>query len=363
MGFRSFCMAFAVCTVTFAQLPLSIPKLVEAVRSSIAQKNSDKDVAAFLATVRLTNRLDDRTIEELQALGAGVRTIAALKKLAESSAKLPVATDASAQTASDPGYVPPPGPGDEEQRRILAAVREYALNYSKTLPDFICLQLTNRAVDSHYQPGGAGSWTPSGQIVERLSYFDRQEKYEPVAIDGKSVFGKVWESIGGTKSRGEFGSLLREVFEPETEASFQWDHWGRWDNDLCYVFRYRVEQGRSRYSVDYEGKEKAVPGYHGLVYVLEKEPYAVIRLTIEPEMEAGFPIQEIHQAVNYKAAEISGHQYLLPANSTVLSRAGNRGSRNDIEFRMYQKYAADAKITFDAADDGAEPKSPAQKKP
>jgi hypothetical protein len=46
-----------------------------------------------------------------------------------------------------------------------------------------------------------------------------------------------------------------------------------------------------------------------------------------------------------------------------LSRAGNRGSRNDIEFRMYQKYAADAKITFDAADDGAEPKSPAQKKP
>jgi hypothetical protein len=181
--------------------------------------------------------------------------------------------------------------------------------------------------------------------------------------NGKAMFGKTWESVGGSLSRGEFGSLLRDVFEPRTDATFDWDHWGRWDGDLCYVFRYRVDQPHSSYSVDYERKENTAPGYHGLVYVLEEKPYPVIRLTIEPDMPSSFPVQEIHQAVNYKYAQINGHQYLLPSTSTVQSRALNVGSRNEIQFKNYRKYAADATITFDDADDKPEQKTSTPKKP
>ena len=363
MRFRPFWAAFALCAVSLAESPLSVQKLFEAVNSSIAQKSSDKDVADWLATVRLTDRLEDQTIEELQSLGAGPRTIAALKKLGNLSAKLPVASSPSVRAPSAPAYVQQPPPPDQDQHSILADVRQYALTYTKALPDFICMQLTNRSVDPHYKPGSEGSWTPSDAILEQLSYFNQQEKYELISNNGNAMFGKTWESVGGSLSRGEFGSLLRDVFEPATNATFDWDHWGRWDGDLCYVFRYRVDQSHSSYSVDYERREKTVPGYHGLVYVVEKKPYAVIRLTIEPDMPASFPVQEIHQAISYKYAEINGHQYLLPATSTVQSRALNAGSRNEIQFRKYRKYAADTTITFDDADDKQEEKNPAPKKP
>jgi hypothetical protein len=39
------------------------------------------------------------------------------------------------------------------------------------------------------------------------------------------------------------------------------------------------------------------------------------------------------------------------------------GSRNEIQFRNYRKYAADTSITFDDVDDKAEPKTPTEKKP
>ena len=295
-------------------------------------------------------------MKELLFLGAGPQTVAALKRLEESSAKLPPASDASAATAVTPKYVQPPPPSSDDQRTLLGEVRQYALNYSDSLPDFLCIQVTRRSVDPHYQSGGEPSWSPSDRIVERLSYFDKQEKYEAVPMNGKPALGKNRDALGGSISSGEFGSLLRDVFEPDTEAGFEWDHWGRWDEDLCYVFRYRIDRLHSRYSVDYEHRDKLSPAYHGLVYVRQKAPHVVIRLTIEPDVPGTFPMQDIHQAINYKYVEIGGNSYLLPANSSVQSRAGHVGNLNEIDFRQYRKYSADTKITFDDGDET--PKKP-----
>jgi hypothetical protein len=335
---------------------LSVDKLVEFIRSSVAQKLPDKEVAAQLATFRLTGKLEDRVVEELQGMGAGPRTVAALTKLADQSVKLAVAAP---PTPTTPKYVEPPAPPQADQEKILAQVREYALNYAKSLPNFICLQVTRRSVDSHFQSGTKGAWSPTDTIHEKLSYFDQQEKYEPIAVNGNAMFGKTWETLGGSISRGEFGSLLRDVFEPETDAIIVWDHWGTWDKKLAYVFRYVVLQPRSHYSVEYQKSQRIVPGYHGLVYV-EKGPNVILRLTIEPDMPDGFPLQEIHQEIRYGYFSINGQDYLLPLTSSVQSRAGTYASRNEIEFRKYQKYSADTSIKFDDTD---EPVPPAEGKP
>ena len=50
----------------FAQQALTIDKLVEFITSSIQQKLPDKEVAAGVAGIRLTQKLEDSTIEELQ---------------------------------------------------------------------------------------------------------------------------------------------------------------------------------------------------------------------------------------------------------------------------------------------------------
>lgn len=347
---RALILVLFLTVPAFGQQPLPVDKLVEFIKSSIAQKLPDKEVASYLATVRLTSKLDDRTVEDLQGAGAGPKTVAALTRLADRSAALPVAKPKPAA----PAYVEPPPPPDGEQQRILDRIREYALSYSKSLPDFICLQVTRRLQDQHYQPGSPGSFSQADRLVEKLSYFDQQEKYELISQNENSLYGKTWESLGGSISRGEFGSLLRDVFEPESDTTFTWDHWGTLRGRYCYVFRYFVARPHSKYTVDYERKQQTTPGYHGLFYVA-KGSDAISRLTIEPDMPPEFPVQEIHQTVDYDHVDISGHDFLLPTVSQVQSRAGRFASRNEIEFRRYQKYSADTNIKFDDSEETAAP--------
>ena len=68
-----------VCALaSLAQQQLTVDKLLEFITSSISQKMPDKDVAGFLASVKLTEKLSPRTIEDLQGKGAGPKTVAAL---------------------------------------------------------------------------------------------------------------------------------------------------------------------------------------------------------------------------------------------------------------------------------------------
>src|ERR1700729_867751 len=139
------------CVLTmaaFAQDTLTVPKLIEFVQSSVKSKLADKDIAAYLAGVRLSQKLEDQTIEELQTAGAGLRTVAALKKLADASAKLSEPPPPPPPPKVSDGGPPPP---QEEQDRILREVQEYARNYIQSLPDFLCLQVTRRSLDMHFQ--------------------------------------------------------------------------------------------------------------------------------------------------------------------------------------------------------------------
>src|SRR5438270_5048539 len=119
---------------------LSIEQLTAFIRSSITMKHPDKQVAEYLKHVKLVNKLDDRTIEELQGMGAGPKTVAALRDLGTETAALP----APSPPAPKPVVRPLAGPDSIEQSKILDEVRQYALNYSKQLPNFICLQVTRR---------------------------------------------------------------------------------------------------------------------------------------------------------------------------------------------------------------------------
>src|SRR5258706_14418383 len=72
-----------------ADMTMTVEQLTSFIKSAIKLKTPDPQVADYLKRVKLSNRLDDRTVEELQGLGAGMKTVAALKGLVEGSAKLP----------------------------------------------------------------------------------------------------------------------------------------------------------------------------------------------------------------------------------------------------------------------------------
>ncbi len=52
-----------------------------------------------------------------------------------------------------PVIVLPPPPDSIEQAKIIVEAREYVKNYTKQLPNFICVEVVRRDVD----PAGAGS--------------------------------------------------------------------------------------------------------------------------------------------------------------------------------------------------------------
>src|SRR6202011_5300012 len=107
-----------------ADMSLTVDKLGAFIRSAIQLKQPDKQVAEYLHHVKLVEKLDDRMIEEWQGMGAGPKTVAALRELGNASSTLPVA----APPAPKPVYVPNPPPSSIEQAKIIDAAREYVMN-------------------------------------------------------------------------------------------------------------------------------------------------------------------------------------------------------------------------------------------
>jgi hypothetical protein len=354
MRYRLLVAVFAVCLVAAAQTQtLSLRELVSFVQSSeqlIKEgKQTDSELAKFLAKVKLTERLDDRVIEELQGYGIGAKTLQALEALRDRTKDL-----MAAKPIAPPARPTPKAPpSSEEQAAILSDVREYALNYSKNLPDFICTQVTRRygAPMPGTRWGGSASSEPSWQAQDvlqiRLSYFEQKEKYT-VVLANNAIVNKDYEQMGGSKSFGEFGSMLREIFEPGTEARFEWDHWGTLRGKPVMAFSYHVSQSRSQYRLVVEdAKLSIITAYRGLVEV-DPKTHVVMRVsTIAENIPADFPIRKAEDVLDYDYQDISGHTFLLPLKSQVLMSGGDALQRLDEEFRLYRKYSAEAGITYD----------------
>src|SRR5207248_2769891 len=123
MRSRWLCALLFTVMCAFAQRPMTVAELASFIKSQIKMKGDDRTTADFLLhKVKLSQRLDDRAVEELQGQGAGPKTVQALRKLSEESASLPAAPPAQAPPAPPP---PPPAPSPAEQAQILAAMKEY----------------------------------------------------------------------------------------------------------------------------------------------------------------------------------------------------------------------------------------------
>src|SRR6202044_3490947 len=82
-------LLLAAVTV-WALRSMNVADLLAFVKSQIQMKGDDRATADFiLHKVRLTEKLEDRTVEDLQGQGAGPKTVAALRKLSGESASLP----------------------------------------------------------------------------------------------------------------------------------------------------------------------------------------------------------------------------------------------------------------------------------
>ena len=355
MRYRLLAAVFAVCLVANGQT-MTLEKLVDFLKSSQQflkdGRMSDRELAKYLEKVRLTERLEDRDIEELQGtLALGPKTLEALHDLRDRTQTLAAAKPIVPEAKP----VPIPPPDSEEQAAIISQARDYALNYSKQLPDFICTQVTRRyaAPRPGTKYGGPAGSSPSWQALDtltiKLSYFEQKEDYKLILVNN-TITKQDYRTLGGATSTGDFGSMMKDIFEPGTEARFEWDHWGTLRGRRVMAFAYHVAQSRSQWHITYERSMDIVPAYRGLVYV-DQKTHDIMRVTLAAEdLPATFPVKMAETILDYDFQDISGHTFLLPLKATTTMGADDYMTRNDAEFRIYRKYSAESAISFDSAE-------------
>jgi hypothetical protein len=325
-------------------MKMTVGQLKSVLRSSLQLKHPDKQIADYLKKISLTEQILEKDVEELQGEGLGPKASDALRVFIPITANLPTpAKDPAVTKVPPPPPMPPPS--TEDQSRILAEARELALSYTKRLPDFICLQVTRRYVD----PSGMDQYIVSDTIATRLSYFEQKEDYKLISVNGH-LSQSEYEKLGGATSTGEFGTMLKQIFEPATEAQFHWERWAKLRGRITHVYSYRVAQSRSNWHVSWQRQQEVVPAYKGLIYI-DRDVPTVLRVTLEAEnMPVSFPIQEARSMLDYDYTEISGNQFLLPLRAEMRMREGKFLIKNQSEFRSYRKFGAESAITFDVSD-------------
>ena len=243
-------------------------------------------------------------------------------------------------------FTAPPQPTMDELRGVLSKAREMALEYNKSLPDFICTQVVKRF------DRGATSWRLGDTLQIRLSYFGQKEDYKLLSVNGRTTY-LGYDSIGGALSKGEFGSMLVMVFDPKSRAQFHWSNWTRLRKRTAYVLSFNIRKENSVFHLDYQrgrgqGRFSTVPGQRGFIWI-DRETNRIVRVYAEAyDIPPKFPVVSSSSLLDYETTTIGASEYLLPLRADVRIASREVTSRNLVEFKDYRKFGSETTISFEA---------------
>lgn len=341
--------------------------LAAVVRAGIKNHTPDKLLARSIHKITLSQKMSLRFLEELESEGAGPETLAALDLLLDASKKKP-------DPDKPPPFESPARPDVEQQKSFFHLIDVNAMHYAAALPDFICTQTVRRyQLTPAMPPGaerrrgqaqqvmGAGSWIPTDVLTVKLSYFENQEKYELILVNGHKA-KESYENAGGAISEGDFGSTLLEIFAPETGTKFQWDHWTHLRKRLTRVYSFRTSRDRSHYKIGIgagQGHARSVVvGRRGFIYA-DDATQMVMRIVSEAvEIPLGFPVIAQNTILDYDYAAVGDKQFLLPLRADERMFSPQIQFKNVVEFRDYRKFNGESTISFDVPEPAAPEKAP-----
>jgi hypothetical protein len=240
-----------------------------------------------------------------------------------------------------PAPVQAPRPTDDP---IIEKAREAAAQYSGSLPNFFCQQMTARYQSDHPKTG----WDAIDVVTADVAYENGRESYKNIKV-GNKVVNKPMEDIEGTRSTGEFSTILENLLNPATGAIFKKSGQDTISHRATYVYKFEVPRERSGWRIE-APSQLYYPAYSGTIWI-DKDTSRVLRLEqATRNMPFLFPFDTVETATDYDFVRLSTPEpYLLPVDAEVLScvRGSTNCSRNRIEFRNYRKFGSESNITFD----------------
>jgi hypothetical protein len=236
----------------------------------------------------------------------------------------------------------PAAPAMNPRQAFVEKARATATAYVEGLPNYVCQEVTTRYVSETRQP----SWQVIDVVSAELVYENRKESYRNLTINGKPT-KKAPEDTGAWSS-GEFGTILRNLFEPGTDADFKYSEDDTIAHQSASVYKFAVERLRSSWKIWVPG-QYILPAYKGSIWI-DKQTANTLRIEMQAqEIPEEFPRIAVETAVDYDYITLgTPEKFLLPVRAEVLScaRGSNECERNVIEFRNYHKFTGESIIKF-----------------
>jgi hypothetical protein len=247
-----------------------------------------------------------------------------------------------ADVPAAPGAPTPPSQND--QRILLTRVRQEALRYQRELPDFLCTQLTSRAIDA---TATGKHWKRRDTLEVEDVYISGFVNHKLIQLNGMAAH-KNYQQLTGFLSETvlhSVGFLPAWLFGPQAKTQFEWLREATLDGRRVQVFSVHLPADDSRLRIS-TPRHSYVAGVDGLIFV--DAMFAVVRrFEIRMDLPAASAIQEGQMDIDYARVDISGRQFFLPVKFEVRARFGASLVKNDTEVVRYQKYASSTTIHFE----------------
>ncbi len=317
----------------------------------------DAELARELSGLELTERMRSRKLRSLEQIAPGAKSRQALLVLADAAVFLkPAPADVVSQAR----------PALDEQRRILNLTVDYLVKTLPKLPNFYATRTVVRFEDkpakSRTSATSGPSWRQVGSSKVVVAYRDGKEVIDPREW-GKHPHHPEGE---GLITRGTFGPILSIVLvDAARGGGFTWARWERGSAETLAVFRYRVSQEQSHYSVGFHAlssdqkNAQQTTAYHGEL-TIDPATGTILRVTVQAEPSLFSPIQRSDIMVEYGQVEIGGKTYTCPIRSVSISM-GAKGLLlrtdpfgefappespllNDVTFDNYHQFRSESRI-------------------
>jgi hypothetical protein len=232
--------------------------------------------------------------------------------------------------------------------KALEAIRKYALSYVQNLPDYTCVQVSDR-IDTAERAARTHD-----VIEEELSFVGGKERYKVTKVNGFPAANTSHEKLGGTVSQGEFGSLLKHIFDPETGTTFRSAGQDKLQGRTMNVLNFSVPQSKGYTIYDGELKRDFILAYEGSVYT-DAETNAVMRLTmrcVNIPRETRLIAAEL--TLEYRPTRLADREYILPSHfelvwqkrKALIGPGPQEDATNAVDFKLYRRFSAAATIDF-----------------
>ena len=289
-----------------------------------ARGKSDSDFAEELSGMGLTERLSGSKLAAWKARMPGAKSSAAFVALADASTFL----DPPAERV-----LPTPAPDLAAQRLTIAKTVDYLSKSIPRLPNFYAIRRTARYRETEQKDEQIWKTAMGDQRVHSEAISTATVLYRNGfdVVDAEAVKGKKPKKERSMDTKGTFGPILTTVILDVAHGDLRWSRWEQGAGGVRAVFRYAVPKEQSHYELSYccltegDGNRmfKLKPGYHGEL-VIDPESGAILRLTVEADLEPRLPLMRSNIMVQYGPETIGGSTYICPERSVSLWR----GRRN-----------------------------------